>query len=100
MEDHPGTAESLLAATGKDATTDFEDIGHSDDARDMMHKYYIGEVDKETVPHKRVYVPPNDRAYNPDKTPEFVIKKLQFLVPLMILGVAFAIRSYTKEKSA
>ncbi|GJR59803.1 cytochrome b5-like protein [Tanacetum coccineum] len=36
MEDHPG---------GKDATTDFEDVGHSDDARDMMHKYYIGESD-------------------------------------------------------
>ncbi|GJW55485.1 RNA-directed DNA polymerase, eukaryota, reverse transcriptase zinc-binding domain protein [Tanacetum coccineum] len=100
MKDHPGGDEVLLAATGEDATTAFEDVGHSDDAWDMMHKYYIGEVDKETVPRKRVFVPPNDRAYNPDKTPEFVIKILQFLVPLMILGLGFAIRSYTKEKSA
>ncbi|PWA95738.1 cytochrome b5-like heme/steroid binding domain-containing protein [Artemisia annua] len=100
MEDHPGGDEVLLAATGKDATTDYEDIGHSNDAQNMMHKYYIGEVDKETVPQKRVYVQPKDWASKPDKNPEFVIKILQFLVPIIILGLAFAIRSYTKEKSA
>lgn len=85
---------------GKDATDDFEDVGHSDDARDMMHKYYIGEVDKATVPKKRTYVAPADRKYNPDKTSDFIVKILQFIVPLVILGLAFAVRSYTKEKSA
>ncbi|KAI3735452.1 hypothetical protein L6452_14950 [Arctium lappa] len=100
MEDHPGGDEVLLAATGKDATDDFEDVGHSDDARDMMHKYYIGEVDRATVPKKRTYVAPADRSYNPDKTSDFIVKILQFVVPLVILGLAFAVRSYTKEKSA
>lgn len=124
MEDHPGGDEVLLAATGKsssfelmrannvgdrfmlkmvagkDATDDFEDVGHSDDARDMMNKYLIGNVDKATVPKKRQYVAPADRTYNPDKTQDFIVKILQFLVPLVILGLAFAVRSYTKEKSA
>ncbi|KAK8541580.1 hypothetical protein V6N13_137815 [Hibiscus sabdariffa] len=29
LEDHPGGDEVLLSATGKDATDDFEDVGHS-----------------------------------------------------------------------
>ncbi|KAM3308945.1 cytochrome b5 [Capsicum chacoense] len=98
MEDHPGGDEVLLSATGKDATNDFEDVGHSDSAREMMDKYYIGEIDKSTVPLKRAYIPPQQAPYNPDKTSDFVIKILQFLVPLLILGLAFAVRYYTKEK--
>ncbi|KAK8500414.1 hypothetical protein V6N13_028109 [Hibiscus sabdariffa] len=53
LEDHPGGDEVLLAASGKDGTRDFEDVGHSDDARNMMKKYYIGEVDSSTVPAPR-----------------------------------------------
>ncbi|GAA0167765.1 hypothetical protein Leryth_000204 [Lithospermum erythrorhizon] len=98
MDDHPGGDEVLLSATGKDATNDFEDVGHSDSAREMLDKYYIGTIDMSTVPKKRAYVAPQQAAYNPDKTPEFVIKILQFLVPLLILGLAFAVRYYTKEK--
>lgn len=82
---------------GKDATNDFEDVGHSDSAREMMGKYYIGEIDPSTVPLKRTYIPPQQAAYNQDKTPEFVIKILQFIVPLLILGLAFAVRQYTKK---
>ncbi|KAI8008815.1 Cytochrome b5 isoform E [Camellia lanceoleosa] len=98
MDDHPGGDEVLLSATGKDATNDFEDVGHSDSAREMMEKYYIGEIDTSTVPLKRTFIPPQQTPYNPDKTPQFVIKILQFLVPIFILGLAFAVRSYTKEK--
>ncbi|XP_073306059.1 cytochrome b5-like [Primulina huaijiensis] len=98
MEDHPGGDEVLLSATGKDATDDFEDVGHSDSAREMMHKYVIGEIDMSTVPRKRTYILPQEAKYNPDKTPEFVIKILQFLAPLLLLGLAFAVRLYTKEK--
>ncbi|XP_054796855.1 cytochrome b5 [Prosopis cineraria] len=98
MEDHPGGDEVLLSATGKDATNDFEDVGHSDSAREMMDKYCIGTIDVSTVPQRRVYVPPKQAPYNPDKTPEFVIKILQFLVPLLILALAFAVRHYTKKE--
>ncbi|KAL0400558.1 UNVERIFIED_CONTAM: cytochrome isoform E [Sesamum latifolium] len=98
MDDHPGGDEVLLAAVGKDATNDFEDVGHSDSAREMMAKYYIGEIDMATVPLKRVYVPPKQAAFNPDKMPEYVIKILQFLVPLLILGLAFGVRHYAEEK--
>nr|AEC11004.1 cytochrome b5 [Camellia sinensis] len=98
MDDHPGGDEVLLSSTGKDATNDFEDVGHSDSAREMMEKYYIGGIDSSTVPLKRSYIPPQQSHYKPDKTPEFVIKIFQFLVPLLILGLAFGVRYYTKEK--
>ncbi|KAL1532076.1 Cytochrome b5 isoform E [Salvia divinorum] len=99
MDEHPGGDEVLLAATGKDATNDFEDVGHSDSAREMMDKYCIGEIDLASVPLKRTYPPPSQRtAYNANKSSDFGIKILQFLVPLVILGLAFAVRHYTKEK--
>lgn len=83
---------------GKDATNDFEDVGHSDSAREMMDKYFIGEIDPSTVPLKKIFIPSQQTQYNPDKTPEFVIKILQFLVPILILGLAFAVRHYTKNE--
>lgn len=90
--------KSFLFNVGKDATNDFEDVGHSDSAREMMDKYYIGDIDASTIPKKRIYIPPQQAPYNPDKTPEFVIKILQFLVPLLILGLAFAVRTFTKKE--
>jgi cytochrome b involved in lipid metabolism len=36
--------------TGKDATVDFEDVGHSDSAIEIMEKYFVGEVDTTTLP--------------------------------------------------
>ncbi|XP_008791612.1 cytochrome b5 [Phoenix dactylifera] len=96
MDEHPGGDEVLLAVTGKDATDDFEDVGHSTSAKEMMSKYCIGEIDSSSIPTKRMYVPPQQASYNPDKTSEFVIKILQFLVPILILGLAFAVRHFTK----
>ncbi|XP_074304557.1 cytochrome b5-like [Silene latifolia] len=99
LEDHPGGDDVLLSATGKDATDDFEDVGHSSTARAMMDEMYVGEIDSTTIPTKVQYTPPKQPQYNHDKTSEFVIKILQFLVPLLILGVAVGIRFYTKSSA-
>ncbi|KAI0523124.1 hypothetical protein KFK09_005514 [Dendrobium nobile] len=96
LEDHPGGDEVLLAVTGKDATDDFEDVGHSSTARAMMDEYYVGEIDVSTIPTKVKYSPPKQPYYNQDKTSDFIIKILQFLVPLAILGLAVIVRIYTK----
>jgi len=44
LEEHPGGEEVLLEMGGKDATENFEDVGHSTDARTMMADYLIGEL--------------------------------------------------------
>lgn len=98
LEDHPGGDEVLLSATGKDATDDFEDVGHSTSARAMMDEYYVGEIDPSTFPSKPTFTPAKQAAYNPDKSSEFLIKTLQFLVPLAILALAVAVRFLTKNE--
>ncbi|KAH7517536.1 hypothetical protein FEM48_Zijuj09G0075400 [Ziziphus jujuba var. spinosa] len=97
LEDHPGGDEVLLSATGKDATDDFEDVGHSTSARAMMDEFYVGDIDSSSIPTKTKYTPPKQPHYNQDKTPQFVIKLLQFLVPLLILGLAVGVRFFTKS---
>ncbi|XP_049310719.1 cytochrome b5 isoform X2 [Bactrocera dorsalis] len=46
--EHPGGEETLDEVGGRDATRDFQDVGHSQEAKQMLKKYYIGdlEVDK------------------------------------------------------
>ncbi|CAL9092503.1 unnamed protein product [Musa acuminata var. zebrina] len=96
LEDHPGGDDVLLSSTGKDATDDFEDIGHSNTARAMMDEYFVGKIDAATIPQKVKYTPPKQPHYNQDKTSEFIVRLLQFLVPVAILGSAVAVRIYTK----
>ncbi|KAI1317664.1 hypothetical protein EDD11_008092 [Mortierella claussenii] len=44
IDEHPGGEEVLLDEAGRDATESFEDVGHSDEARDIMSKLYVGEL--------------------------------------------------------
>eukprot|EP00249_Psilotum_nudum_P004012 c17533_g1_i1 orf=173-580(+) len=97
LEEHPGGDDVLLSSTGKDATDDFEDVGHSADARALMQEFCIGDIDLSTLPSKPTYTPASQAKYDPDKTTEFVLKILQFLVPVAILCLAVAVRVFTKK---
>ena len=44
LRDHPGGAESILLASGMDASDDFNAI-HSAKAKKMVEEYYIGDLD-------------------------------------------------------
>lgn len=44
LDEHPGGHEVLVNVSGKDASEDFDDVGHSYDAKELMKKYIVGEL--------------------------------------------------------
>ncbi|CCC71144.1 hypothetical protein NCAS_0G02570 [Naumovozyma castellii] len=50
LDEHPGGDEIIFELAGQDATEHFLDIGHSDDALQILRKLRIGELDKESKP--------------------------------------------------
>uniref|UniRef100_A0A5F5Q070 Cytochrome b5 n=1 Tax=Equus caballus TaxID=9796 RepID=A0A5F5Q070_HORSE len=44
LDEHPGGEEVLREQAGGDATENFEDIGHSTDARELSKTFIIGEL--------------------------------------------------------
>lgn len=63
----------------------------------MLDELYVGYIDTASIPSKTNYTPPKQPQYNQDETSEFIVKLLQFLVPLVILGVAVGVRFYNKS---
>ncbi|KAI2815529.1 hypothetical protein CBS115989_7601 [Aspergillus niger] len=66
LQDHPGGVDVLLETAGSDATTAFEDVGHSEDSREILQEYLIGILKdaKKYVPPKAVRV----ISQKPEKT--------------------------------
>jgi len=46
---HPGGSELIEEFAGTDATSGFDDFGHSSDAKKMLKKYLIGELEDVSV---------------------------------------------------
>jgi cytochrome b involved in lipid metabolism len=44
LDEHPGGEEVILDCAGQDATEAFDDIGHSEDAIEILQTLYIGDL--------------------------------------------------------
>lgn len=63
LDEHPGGHEVLVNVAGKDGSEDFEDVGHSFDAKELMKKYAVGElVDDEKAQLKKRHISWEDTA--------------------------------------
>jgi cytochrome b involved in lipid metabolism len=47
LDEHPGGEEVMLDVAGQDSTEAFEDVGHSDEAREVLEKLYVGDLKRE-----------------------------------------------------
>jgi cytochrome b5 len=57
-----GGEEVLLDVGGQDATEAFEDVGHSDEAREILNGMLIGDLKRAVRPHPS---PPPILSHNP-----------------------------------
>ncbi|XP_064955909.1 uncharacterized protein LOC135607775 [Musa acuminata AAA Group] len=90
LEDHPGGEDVILhASAGGDATQAFDDVGHSSTAIIMMEGYVIGTVEGH-VPVDEPSKPVSglQRLQRKQSPPSYNFS--DFLLPLLVLGSAFA----------
>ncbi|KAL9974495.1 hypothetical protein ACROYT_G011533 [Oculina patagonica] len=89
LDEHPGGEEVLLEQAGGDATENFEDVGHSSDARELMESYLIGElVDEDKISEK---TKEKKSVYYNDNKPSWVNS---FLLPAAAVAVVVSIAAY------
>ncbi|XP_060215077.1 cytochrome b5 [Lycium barbarum] len=97
LDEHPGGDDVLLGATGKDATDEFEDAGHSKDARELMEKFFIGELDPSSTSIPQLEIVKKAGRNIPKKVME--ITKQYWFVPVAVVGISVVVGFlYTRKK--
>jgi len=48
VDEHPGGEEVLMDVGGQDATEAFEDVGHSDEAREVLDGLLVGKLKRQS----------------------------------------------------
>ncbi|XP_072955509.1 cytochrome b5 [Typha angustifolia] len=86
LDEHPGGDDVLLSATGRDATEEFEDAGHSKSARELMQEYCIGELDTTpTIPELEIFKKDEHSGFN-SKLMNMTMQYWAF--PVAIIGIS------------
>ncbi|KAK4277425.1 hypothetical protein QN277_015426 [Acacia crassicarpa] len=104
LEEHPGGEEVLLEVAGKDASKEFDTIGHSEGAKKMLSKFQVGVLQGHSVQD----LGGKDDATNESKKEmsAFVIKDdssstfkslFDFFVPFMAASLYFGYRYVTRS---
>ncbi|KAK1416023.1 hypothetical protein QVD17_31811 [Tagetes erecta] len=88
LEEHPGGDDVLLQVTGKDATDEFEDAGHSKSARELMETFCVGELDPSDIPQLEV-VSEKQKSYIPEKLVH--LSKQYWVAPVAVVGVSVVV---------
>eukprot|EP00878_Enallax_costatus_P002493 GHUV01002673.1.p1 GENE.GHUV01002673.1~~GHUV01002673.1.p1 ORF type:complete len:128 (+),score=42.21 GHUV01002673.1:145-528(+) len=92
LEEHPGGYDIILTSAGKDSTQDFEEIGHSNSARELLEKYLIGKfAGGDSAPTSRNTGAAASKSGGASKA-------LNVVLPLLLILAAFLINMYLNKK--
>ncbi|CAJ1973448.1 unnamed protein product [Sphenostylis stenocarpa] len=104
LVEHPGGEEVILEVAGKEATNEFDAIGHSKTAQKLILKYQVGVLQGATVPDVDMNDGVVDKESNTKEMSAFVLKDgansksiafYEFFVPLLVAGLYFGYRCLT-----
>mmetsp|Transcript_12654 Transcript_12654/g.27386 ORF Transcript_12654/g.27386 Transcript_12654/m.27386 type:complete len:132 (+) Transcript_12654:137-532(+) len=96
LEEHPGGYDIIITSTGKDATQDFEEIGHSNSAKQLLEKYYIGKYEGgDSAPSKTEQ---KAAAATQQKQTSGASRTFQVLLPVILLIIALVLNFYFGKK--
>ncbi|CAN8073270.1 unnamed protein product [Agarophyton chilense] len=96
--EHPGGDDILLDSSGRDATREFEDVGHSSDARAQLAELLIGDL-RDPTPEEieKAEQEKREKGENHEAQKGGVVAALgKWLLPLFLVGVAYILRNYGK----
>eukprot|EP01087_Luapelamoeba_hula_P012347 TRINITY_DN3431_c2_g1_i1.p1 TRINITY_DN3431_c2_g1~~TRINITY_DN3431_c2_g1_i1.p1 ORF type:complete len:143 (+),score=35.15 TRINITY_DN3431_c2_g1_i1:82-510(+) len=103
LEEHPGGDGVLLDNAGVDSTEAFDDVGHSADATELMHTYYVGDLaGADPAPLAKKTAATSTAASTP-ATPAPAAAAAQaniwrqIAIPLVIIAIGLATRYYLLE---
>lgn len=103
LEDHPGGEDILVESSGRDATREFEDVGHSADARAQLDDLYIGDVRQATEEElakakEEAQQRGGDHLMESSGGKSSIASNLaKWLLPVVLAGVAYLLRKYTSK---
>ncbi|KAK4764452.1 hypothetical protein SAY87_013890 [Trapa incisa] len=90
LDEHPGGDDVVLDATGKDATDEFEDAGHSKEARELLETFCIGELDESSTAIPEMEILSKKQA--PDYARKLVdLSKQYWAVPVAVFGISVVV---------
>ncbi|KAB2569051.1 Major facilitator superfamily [Lasiodiplodia theobromae] len=90
VDEHPGGEEVLLDVGGQDSTEAFEDVGHSDEAREILEGLLVGKLKRQPGdPEPKSHSSPSSGGNSPDAA-GFGIG----LYAVLLVGGALAFAAY------
>ncbi|DBA00579.1 TPA: hypothetical protein N0F65_007708 [Lagenidium giganteum] len=92
LDDHPGGPEILLDRAGQDATDDFDDIGHSNEAKEQLKDFVIGRLagaKKSQVASKTGASSSSSTATKPDSGTGSILIVLSVVIAVVALFMQF-----------
>lgn len=99
LMEHPGGDDIIVDASGRDATREFEDVGHSGEARSQLEDLVIGTLREPTadeVAEAEEEARQKGEALASAKGPSIFKSIAGWVLPIVLIGLAYLLRKFAK----